>query len=38
VSSRGGSRIRRGLMWAKQDSGKGMNWQKALAWVQAKNQ
>ena len=26
-----------GLMWAKPDSGKGMNWQAALAWVQAKN-
>jgi hypothetical protein len=26
-----------GLMWAKSDSAKGMNWQDALAWVQAKN-
>jgi hypothetical protein len=26
-----------GLMWSKADSGKGMNWQEALAWVQAKN-
>jgi hypothetical protein len=26
-----------GLMWAKTDSGRGMNWQAALAWVQAKN-
>ena len=26
-----------GLMWSKADSGKGMNWQAALAWVQAKN-
>ncbi len=26
-----------GLMWSKIDSGKGMNWQAALAWVQAKN-
>ena len=26
-----------GLMWAKADSGKGMNWEAALAWVQAKN-
>ncbi|MGA2498165.1 MAG: DUF1566 domain-containing protein, partial [Tepidisphaeraceae bacterium] len=26
-----------GLMWAKEDSGKAMNWQEALAWVQAKN-
>jgi hypothetical protein len=26
-----------GLMWAKEDSGKGMNWQEALAWAQAKN-
>ncbi len=26
-----------GLVWDKDDSGKGMNWQEALAWVQAKN-
>ena len=26
-----------GLTWAKADSGKGMNWQDALAWVQKKN-
>lgn len=26
-----------GLMWSKADSGKGMNWQDALAWVQQKN-
>jgi hypothetical protein len=26
-----------GLMWSKADSGKGMNWQEALAWVQKKN-
>ena len=26
-----------GLMWAKADSGKAMNWQEALAWVQEKN-
>ncbi len=26
-----------GLMWTKRDSGKGMNWAEALAWVQAKN-
>ena len=26
-----------GLMWAQTDSGTGMNWQDALAWVQAKN-
>jgi hypothetical protein len=26
-----------GLMWSKTDSGKGMNWEAALAWVQAKN-
>lgn len=26
-----------GLMWSKRDSGKGMNWQDALAWVQQKN-
>ena len=26
-----------GLVWSKTDSGKGMNWQEALAWVQAKN-
>ena len=25
------------LMWEKADSGKGMNWRDALAWVQAKN-
>lgn len=26
-----------GLTWSKADSGKGMNWQDALAWVQQKN-
>jgi hypothetical protein len=26
-----------GLMWSRNDSGKGMNWQEALAWVQKKN-
>lgn len=26
-----------GLVWAKRDSGKGMNWADALAWVQARN-
>ncbi len=26
-----------GLMWSKSDSGKGMNWHDALAWVQKKN-
>ena len=26
-----------GLMWSKADSGKGMNWEEALAWVQARN-
>jgi hypothetical protein len=26
-----------GLMWSKDDSGKGMNWQDALAWVQKHN-
>lgn len=26
-----------GLMWAQDDSAKGMNWQQALAWVQTKN-
>ncbi len=26
-----------GLAWSKADSGKGMNWQEALAWVQKKN-
>jgi len=26
-----------GLMWSKGDSKKGMNWEAALAWVQAKN-
>jgi Protein of unknown function (DUF1566) len=26
-----------GLTWAKTDSGRGMNWQAALAWVQARN-
>lgn len=26
-----------GLVWAKADSGHGMNWRNALAWVQAKN-
>jgi hypothetical protein len=27
-----------GLMWSKADSGKGMDWEAALAWVQAKNE
>lgn len=27
-----------GLMWSQHDSGIGMNWQDALAWVQSKNQ
>ncbi len=27
-----------GLMWSKEDSRKGMSWQDALAWVQARNQ
>ena len=26
-----------GLMWAREDSGAGMDWQAALAWVQARN-
>ena len=26
-----------GLMWTKADSGKGMNWEQALAWAQRKN-
>ena len=26
-----------GLMWSQSDSGQGMNWQDALAWVQGKN-
>jgi hypothetical protein len=26
-----------GLMWAQNDSGAGLNWQEALAWVQTKN-
>jgi hypothetical protein len=26
-----------GLIWSRADSGKGMNWQEALAWVQQKN-
>ena len=26
-----------GLMWSKEDSGKGMDWEDALAWVQKKN-
>ncbi|MEJ2367462.1 MAG: DUF1566 domain-containing protein [Acidobacteriota bacterium] len=26
-----------GLMWSKADSGRGMNWEQALAWVQQKN-
>lgn len=26
-----------GLMWSQSDSGSGMNWQDALAWVQTKN-
>lgn len=31
------SDISTGLMWTQADSGKGMNWQEALAWVQEKN-
>ncbi len=27
-----------GLMWAKNDSGEGMDWEDALAWVQRKNE
>lgn len=27
-----------GLMWSKNDSGEGMNWEDALAWVQQKNE
>jgi len=27
-----------GLMWSRTDSGRGLNWQDALAWVQKKNQ
>jgi hypothetical protein len=27
-----------GLMWSKDDSGQGMNWEDALAWVQQKNE
>jgi len=27
-----------GLMWAQSDSGRGMDWEDALAWVQQKNQ
>jgi len=27
-----------GLMWSKNDSGRGMNWQDALAWAQSKNE
>ena len=27
-----------GLMWAKTDSGSGMNWKDALAWIQQKNE
>jgi uncharacterized protein DUF1566/Big-like domain-containing protein/List-Bact-rpt repeat protein len=26
-----------GLMWSQDDSGEGLNWQEALAWVQTKN-
>jgi hypothetical protein len=26
-----------GLMWAKSDSGRGMNWEEALTWVEQKN-
>jgi hypothetical protein len=26
-----------GLMWSQEDNGKGLNWQQALAWAQAKN-
>ncbi len=26
-----------GLMWAQEDSGMGLNWEEALAWVQTKN-
>ncbi|MBF0224980.1 MAG: DUF1566 domain-containing protein [Desulfobacterales bacterium] len=26
-----------GLMWSKEDSGSGMNWESALAWIQEKN-
>lgn len=26
-----------GLMWTKSDSGSGLNWEKALAWVETKN-
>ncbi len=26
-----------GLMWSKADSGRGLNWEAALAWVQARN-
>jgi len=26
-----------GLMWSKTDSGEGLNWEEALAWVQTKN-
>jgi hypothetical protein len=26
-----------GLMWTRDDSGEGMNWEEALAWVQARN-
>ncbi|MBI5684800.1 MAG: DUF1566 domain-containing protein [Verrucomicrobia bacterium] len=26
-----------GLMWSKRDSGKGMNWEAALAWAQGRN-
>ena len=26
-----------GLMWSKNDSGKGLNWESALEWVQARN-
>ncbi|MDF1551104.1 MAG: DUF1566 domain-containing protein, partial [Bacteroidales bacterium] len=31
------SDIATGLMWAKDDSGEGMNWEEALTWVQQKN-
>ena len=27
-----------GLMWSQADSGKGMNWEESLAWVQVRNQ
>jgi hypothetical protein len=39
VDAKDGSIIDRatGLIWSKADSGKGLNWQEALAWVQQKN-